>query len=71
MSKPELKPERTFKNMDFKRRFQAIHAQHGDQPFAMLNLLKFKPDGGKESYAKYGESVTPLVAKVGGKVPLD
>lgn len=34
----------------------------------MLNLLRFKPDGGAESYAAYGEAVTPLLEKCGGEV---
>ena len=32
----------------------------------MLNLLKFKPDGGLASYQKYMAAVAPLLAKVGG-----
>jgi uncharacterized protein (DUF1330 family) len=39
-----------------------------DEPFVMLNLLKFKPDGGKEMYAQYGEKVLPLLVKAGGNV---
>ena len=34
----------------------------------MLNLLKFKPNGGKEMYAKYGELVVPLLSRVGGRI---
>lgn len=37
-------------------------------PVAMLNLLKFKPDGGRERYAEYGTAVAPLLQKVGGRV---
>ncbi len=37
-------------------------------PIAMLNLLKFKPDGGRERYLEYGTAVAPLLAKVGGRV---
>lgn len=46
---------------------QAFMARADDGPVVMLNLLKFKPDGGAESYAKYGEAVAPLLAKVGGR----
>ena len=38
-----------------------------DGPVVMLNLLKFKPDGGAESYAQYAAAVTPLLDRVGGK----
>jgi len=34
----------------------------------MLNLLSFKPDGGRERYEEYGEAVAPLLAKVGGRI---
>jgi uncharacterized protein (DUF1330 family) len=33
----------------------------------MLNLLRFKPDGGRERYAEYGAAVTPLLEKAGGR----
>ncbi len=38
-----------------------------ENPVVMVNLLKFKPDGGAEAYARYGAAVTPLLEKVGGK----
>ena len=34
----------------------------------MLNLLRFKPEGGAEKYAEYGTAVAPLLEKVGGEV---
>ena len=34
----------------------------------MLNLLRFKPDGGRERYEEYGVAVAPLLEKVGGRV---
>lgn len=37
-------------------------------PVVMLNLLSFKPDGGRERYGEYGEAVAPLLAKVGGRI---
>lgn len=36
-------------------------------PINMLNLLKFKPDGGMEKYVAYGENTAPCLEKVGGK----
>jgi uncharacterized protein (DUF1330 family) len=37
-------------------------------PITMLNLLRFKPDGGRESYNKYAMAITPFLDKVGGTV---
>lgn len=37
-------------------------------PVVMLNLLAFKPDGGKERYLEYGAAVTPLLEKADGRV---
>jgi uncharacterized protein (DUF1330 family) len=37
-------------------------------PVVMLNLLRFKPDGGAELYAEYGAAVTPMVEAAGGRV---
>ena len=34
----------------------------------MLNLLKFKADGGEASYRRYGEAVLPIVGKLGGRL---
>ena len=39
----------------------------GDGPVVMLNLLKFKPDGGQAHYMKYVAAVQPLLTKVGAK----
>jgi uncharacterized protein (DUF1330 family) len=37
-------------------------------PVTMLNLLRFKPDGGRESYNKYAKAIVPFLEKVGGEV---
>jgi uncharacterized protein (DUF1330 family) len=38
-------------------------------PVVMLNLLRFKPDGGRESYAKYSDALTDTyLARYGGEV---
>ena len=34
----------------------------------MLNLLAFKPEGGRERYEEYGEAVAPSLEKVGGRI---
>jgi len=39
-----------------------------DGPVVMLNLLAFRPDGGKERYAEYGDAVAPLLEKAGGRI---
>jgi uncharacterized protein (DUF1330 family) len=39
-----------------------------DTPVVMLNLLAFKPDGGRERYEEYGEAVAPSLEKVGGRI---
>ena len=46
---------------------QAFVALPDDGPIVMLNLLKFKPNGGQAEYAKYSAGVQPLVIKQGGK----
>jgi uncharacterized protein (DUF1330 family) len=49
--------------------FAAFSARAGeDSPVVMLNLLRFKPDGGRERYAEYGAAVTPLLEKAGARV---
>jgi uncharacterized protein (DUF1330 family) len=42
-------------------------AEDDGGPVTMLNLLRFKPDGGRERYAEYGAAVTPLLEKAGGR----
>ena len=39
-----------------------------DAPVVMVNLLKFKPDGGAEEYAKYAAGIQSCLAKVGAKL---
>jgi len=36
-------------------------------PVHMLNLLRFKAEGGREKYREYAKHNAPLLAKVGGK----
>lgn len=49
--------------------FAAFSERTDDKaPVVMLNLLEFKPDGGRERYEEYGEAVAPLLAKVGGRI---
>jgi uncharacterized protein (DUF1330 family) len=46
----------------------ALAARPADQPVVMINLLKFRPDGGRQSYARYGQEVAPHLQRVGGTV---
>jgi uncharacterized protein (DUF1330 family) len=49
--------------------FAAFAARAGEStPVVMLNLLAFKPDGGRERYEEYGEAVASPLAKVGGRI---
>ena len=37
-------------------------------PVVMLNLLKFRPDGGAEEYAEYGRLARPFLDKAGASL---
>jgi uncharacterized protein (DUF1330 family) len=51
-----------------KGQFQEMVASANEQPFVMLNLLKFKKDGGREAYFRYIKESSPFVEGVGAKV---
>jgi uncharacterized protein (DUF1330 family) len=49
--------------------FAAFAARSGEEaPVVMLNLLRFKPDGGRERYAEYGAAVAPILGRLGGRI---
>jgi uncharacterized protein (DUF1330 family) len=49
--------------------FAAFAARSGeDGPVVMLNLLRFRPDGGQERYGEYGAAVASLLEARGGRV---
>ena len=48
--------------------FADLTSRLDEGPVTMLNLLAFKPDGGRERYVEYGEAVAPLLEKVGGRL---
>ena len=49
--------------------FEALVANvKQDEPFVMLNLLKFRKDGGKEAYFRYIKESGPYVKAVGAEV---
>ena len=43
--------------------FKQIMSQDYKGPIVMVNLLKFKPDGGAESYRKYYEATKELMSE--------
>ncbi|BCZ22339.1 DUF1330 domain-containing protein [Mycobacterium senriense] len=45
--------------------FAALAARPVDAPVVMVNLLKFKAEGGVESYLQYGREVAPHLQRVG------
>jgi uncharacterized protein (DUF1330 family) len=42
--------------------------QDADGEVVMLNLLRFKPDGGRERYAEYARAIVPFLERVGASV---
>lgn len=48
--------------------FKAFMDMDLDGPIHMLNMLRYKPDGGRDSYAKYSEHTMPLLKERGGKM---
>lgn len=48
--------------------FETLARNANQEPFVMLNLLKFKTHGGRESYFRYIAESGPFVQEVGGKV---
>ncbi len=46
----------------------AFLALPDDSPIVMVNLLKFKPDGGQAEYAKYAAGIQPILEKLGAKI---
>lgn len=43
-------------------------SEDDDEPVAMLNLLRFQPDGGRERYLEYLTMAGPLVTRYGAKI---
>ena len=48
--------------------FKTLAHNPNQEPFVMLNLLKFKKEGGRESYLRYIKESGPFVEGVGAKV---
>ena len=47
---------------------QKLLERDPDEPVVMLNLLRFRPDGGRESYDAYSRQARELLARYGGEV---
>lgn len=47
---------------------EAFDNSSNDKPVVMLNLLKFKPEGGIDSYAQYSKKVVPFLEAAGGEM---
>jgi uncharacterized protein (DUF1330 family) len=43
-------------------------AEDDGMPVTMLNLLKFKPNGGRDRYDSYATAIGPFLKQVGGHV---
>ena len=48
--------------------FKKLAANKNQEPFVMLNLLKFKKEGGREAYLRYIAESEPYVKGVGAEV---
>lgn len=51
-----------------REQIEALSARPADAPVVMVNLLKFKQDGGLESYLRYAREVAPHLERVGAQV---
>jgi uncharacterized protein (DUF1330 family) len=51
-----------------REQIEALSARPADTPVVMVNLLKFKQDGGLESYLRYAREVAPHLERVGAQV---
>ncbi len=50
--------------------FKELLKNPNEGPVVMLNLLKFKPEGGLASYGRYAKEVEKFLTEVGGKTIL-
>ena len=54
--------------MNNEDQFQVLADNTNEEPFVMLNLLKFKKEGGREVYFRYIKESGPFVEGVGAKM---
>ncbi len=67
MGTSDAKPKRPLETPN-PEALQAFAARATEGPVVMLNLLKYKPDGGREMYARYGAAVMPILQKIGARI---
>jgi uncharacterized protein (DUF1330 family) len=48
--------------------FKKLAGNPNEEPVVMLNLLKFKKEGGREAYFRYIKESGPFAEKIGAKV---
>jgi len=48
--------------------FEAFLAERDDTAVVMLNLIKFKPDGGRARYLEYLEMAKPILTRFGARI---
>jgi len=48
--------------------FKVLAESADERPFVMLNLLKFKKDGGRQNYARYLREASRFLEAAGGKL---
>lgn len=46
----------------------ALQAMQLDGPVVMVNLLRFRPDGGAEEYERYAAAALPFLERAGAKL---
>ncbi len=48
--------------------FENLNAISNDGPLVMVNMLRFKPEGGEALYEKYSQLTLKILDKIGAKV---
>ena len=48
--------------------FAALTSRPADAPVLMVNMLKFKSEGGRERYLQYGREAAPHLERVGATI---
>ncbi|MFP4159815.1 MAG: DUF1330 domain-containing protein [Desulfobacterales bacterium] len=48
--------------------FQNIQSVSDHGELVMVNLLRFKPEGGEALYEKYSQMIYPIITKIGARV---
>ena len=51
-----------------REQFKALIAQDYKGPIMMINLLKFKKEGGREAYGRYEEGCREPLQRIGGRI---